>query len=167
GDGADRRGRARGSPSCRRSRHPATPPAPRRARAGPPVRSRPDRSRARARAPSQPGPGRGRPDSCLARLHDQLGPRERAPAVLEELHVAEPAAVLLPALLEPERRRQPFLDRGERLHIALDLEMLDREAGLLEKPANAGLAVREARGAARLLPLVVVKRDECEHLARP
>src|SRR5262249_25178088 len=82
-------------------------------------------------------------------------------------YVAEPAAVLLPALLEPDRRRQPFLDRGERFHVALDLEMLDREAGLLEEPANAGLAVREARGAARLLPLVVVKRDEREHLARP
>src|SRR5207253_11144856 len=41
----------------------------------------------------------------------------------------------------------------------------DREARALEQPAYAGLAVREARGPAGLLPLVVVKRDEGEDLA--
>src|SRR5207245_9501005 len=117
----------------------------------------------RARSPR--GRARGRPGSRPARLPHELGACERAPTVLEQLHVLEPPAVDRPPLLEPDRRRQTFLDRGERLDVALDLEMLDREARALEKPAYARLAVGEARGPARLFPLVVVKRDEGEDLA--
>src|SRR5206468_4128197 len=147
-----------------RTRRRATPRARRRAPAARPGRSRSDRSRARAPASSRPSSARGPPGSSLAGLHDQLRPRERAPAVLQELHVLEPPAVHLPPLLEPDRRRQAFLHRGERLHVALDLEVLDREAGPLEEASHARLDVREARGPARLLPLVVVQRDEGEGL---
>jgi len=96
-----------------------------------------------------------------------MGPRERPPAVLEELDVTKPATVDLPLLLEPDRRGKPLLDRGERFDVTLDLEVIDRESGPLEEPSCTGLAVREAGRPARLLPLVGVQRDEGEDLARP
>src|SRR5262249_55841581 len=123
------------------------------------------RSRALVPGPSPRSRVPDRPGSRLASLHDQLGARERAAAVLEKLHVLEPAAVHLPALLEPDRRGQTLLHRSEGFHLALDLEVLDREARALEETSHARLAVREARGPARLLPLVVVECDEGEHLA--
>ncbi len=52
------------------------------------------------------------PSSC-AGLHEQVAAGERAPARLEERDVAKPAAVGLPAVLEPHRRGQTLLDRGE------------------------------------------------------
>ena len=96
-----------------------------------------------------------------------MGPRERPPAVLEELDVTKPAPVDLPLLMEPDRRGKPLFDRGERFDVTLDLEVIDRESGPLEKPPCAGLAVREAGRPARLLPLVGIQRDEGEDLARP
>src|SRR5262249_12239684 len=155
----------RDSSSCPRTRRRATPRARHRAPGARRGRTRPDRSRALAPGPSPPSRARDRPGSRLAGLHDQLGTRERAAAILEELHVLEPAAVDLPPLLEPDRRGQAFLHRGEGFHVALDLEVLDREARPLEEAPHARLAVGEARGPARLLPLVVVERDEGEHLA--
>ena len=45
---------------------------------------------------------------------DEVAARERAPAVLEELDVAEPSPVRLPPLCEPDRRREALLDAVER-----------------------------------------------------
>src|SRR3954471_22665371 len=87
---------------------------------------------------------------------------ERAAALFEELQVIEPAAVGAPALLEPDGSRQRLLHAREALHLALDLEVLDREAVPVEQRARRLLLDGEARAASRLAPLVDVEAHEGE-----
>src|ERR671930_2746979 len=94
-----------------------------------------------------------------------MATRERSPTLLQELDVPEPAAVGLPPLLEADGGGETFLDGGERRHLALDVEVLDREPGAHEHRAGALLVTGEARRSPRLAPLIHVQRHEGDGMA--
>src|SRR5207247_6157581 len=104
-------------------------------------------------------------ESCLSRLDDQVAPRERAAPRLEEGEVAIPASIGLPAVLEPDRRRQPLLHRRELLHLALHLDHLGLEARAPEHRLHPGLVIGEAGDLARLAPLGHVEGAHAERSA--
>ena len=92
--------------------------------------------------------------------------RQRAATLLEKAEVAHPATVSPPPLLQADHGGQRLLERSERLHLALHLEMLNREAGVAERGSRAIFIVREARRPSSLAPLVGVKGDEREGASR-
>src|SRR5205814_6986381 len=94
-----------------------------------------------------------RASSAASGFDDQMAAGQRAPALLEELHVVEPPPVGAPALLQTYSGGQRLLHTLEVLHLALDLEVLDGEAALDELGAHARLVVGEARCATGLPPL--------------
>src|SRR5262249_56495464 len=97
----------------------------------------------------------------------EMAPGERAAALLEEAEVAYPAAVGPPSFLQADHGGQRLLQRSERRHLALDLEMLDHEARVAERAPRAIFIVREARRPSSLAPLIRVKRDEGEGMSGP
>src|SRR6266508_2273006 len=93
--------------------------------------------------------------------------RESAPSRFQEAEVAIPASVGLPAVLEPDGRRQSLFHRGELLDLALHLDHLGLEARAPEQRLHPGLAIGEAGDLPRLTPLIHVEGNHAETGAGP